>query len=158
MKQMEDKQKKRLWRRWLWLSGRWLSLGLGLKRWLLVLGLGAALTGLGLVYVLLLLERWGWLPRRLYDLIGADVFAGTVAGSNFFMRAGLGLIALAVWRMGLNLVTPFTIRMSRWWNGCMSITGVSGVHMWWLLAAVRGCPICCAACGSIRAILRPLSP
>jgi uncharacterized cofD-like protein len=106
MRQMEDKQKKRLWRRWLWLSGRWLSLGLGLKRWLVLLGLGAALSGLGLVYVLLLLERWGWLPRRLYELL-VLAFLPVQWRVVILLSAGFGLIALAVWRMGLNLVTPF---------------------------------------------------
>ncbi|MFO7536615.1 MAG: YvcK family protein [Chloroflexota bacterium] len=106
MKQTEDKQKRMLWRRWLWLGGRWLTLGLGLKRWLIVLGVGAALTGLGLVYVVLLLERWGWLPRQLYEYLML-MFLPVPWRIVLLLVLGLVLIAVAVWRMGLNLVAPF---------------------------------------------------
>jgi hypothetical protein len=48
---------------------RWLSLGMGIKRWLLLLGLGAAIAGMGLVYLILMLDRVGWLPQTVYDTL-----------------------------------------------------------------------------------------
>jgi uncharacterized cofD-like protein len=106
MKQSIRKRKRDIWQRRLWLGGRWLTMGLGLKRWLLVLGLGATLTGLGLVYVVLLLERSGWLPYPVYEAI-VLMFLPVSWRVVILLTVGAGLIALAVWRMGLNLVAPF---------------------------------------------------
>ncbi len=90
---------------WLQLGRLWLIVGLGLKRWLVVLVLGTAATGLGLVYVVLLLERWGWLPRQVYEAM-VLMFLPVQWRVLILLSLGLGLIALAVWRLGWNLVTP----------------------------------------------------
>lgn len=42
---------------------------MGLKRWLLVLGLGTAVVGLAVVNLLFLLEQQAWLPISIYDLL-----------------------------------------------------------------------------------------
>jgi uncharacterized cofD-like protein len=106
MKQTKNKMKREWWQRRLRLGWRWLALGLGLKRWLVTLGLGAAFTGLGLVYVILLLENWGWLPRRLYEYL-VLLFLPVSWRIVLLLGMGISLMALAVWRMGLNLVAPF---------------------------------------------------
>lgn len=90
---------------WLQLGRLWMMVGLGLKRWLLVLVLGTAATGLGLVYVVLLLERWNWLPRQVYEAI-VLMFLPVQWRVLILLSVGLGMIALAVWRLGWNLVTP----------------------------------------------------
>ena len=42
---------------------------MGLKRWLLVLGVGTAVSGIGVVNLLFLLERQDWLPLSVYDAL-----------------------------------------------------------------------------------------
>lgn len=85
---------------------RWFTLGLGLKRWLLVLGLGASVAGMGVVYLILILNRAGWLPPPVYDAL-------TLQFLPAFWRAVLPLLVgglimlLAVVRLGRNLVQPF---------------------------------------------------
>jgi uncharacterized cofD-like protein len=106
MKQTKNKRKREIWRRRFWLGGRWLMLGLGLKRWLIMLGVGAALTGLGLVYVILLVEQWGWLPRPLYEGL-VLMFLPVPWRVVVLLGIGLSLMGLAIWYMGLNLVAPF---------------------------------------------------
>ncbi|MEZ4590728.1 MAG: uridine diphosphate-N-acetylglucosamine-binding protein YvcK [Chloroflexota bacterium] len=50
-------------------SSRWFTPGIGLKRWLLLVGVGTAVASLGLVNLLFLLERQNWLPISVYDLL-----------------------------------------------------------------------------------------
>lgn len=50
-------------------SSRWLFPGIGLKRWLLLVGLGTAVTGLGIVNLLFLLERQSWLSPSVYNVL-----------------------------------------------------------------------------------------
>ncbi len=84
----------------------WLLPGLGLKRWLLLLGVGALITGMGFVYVILVLHRAQWLPTIVYNLVTLQfvpVFWRIVIP---FLLGG-GIILLAVFMMGRRLVAPF---------------------------------------------------
>ncbi|MCZ7672074.1 MAG: hypothetical protein M5U34_35590 [Chloroflexi bacterium] len=47
----------------------WLIPGLGIKRWLLLLGVGTLIVGMGFVYVVLVLHRLRWLPQIVYDIV-----------------------------------------------------------------------------------------
>ena len=57
-----------LWR-FLYIRRRWLTIGIGVKRWLVLLVAGAAVTSMGWVYLLLTFNREGWLPGPLYDVL-----------------------------------------------------------------------------------------
>ena len=85
---------------------RWLALGLGVKRWLLVLGLGALIAGMGFVYAILVLHRQNWLPQMAYDILTLQflpVFWRVVLP----LAVGGAIILLAVYRLGQTLVAPF---------------------------------------------------
>lgn len=100
------RRKRDIWGRKLWLSGRWLMLGLGLKRWLILLGLGAACIGLGLVYLILLLEDAGWVSQQFFER-ALLLFLPLPWRIVLLLSIGLVLVGLAIWRMGLNLLSPF---------------------------------------------------
>lgn len=85
---------------------RWLSVGIGIKRWLILLGVGAGITGMGLVYLILVLDRAGWLPQWLYD--GATLQFLPVWGRVLLPLLAGGLVILwAVTRIGVTLMAPF---------------------------------------------------
>ncbi|MBN1313835.1 MAG: YvcK family protein [Anaerolineales bacterium] len=48
---------------------KWLLPGMGVKRWLIALAMGAALLGLGVVYSTVMLYREGILPRSIYRIL-----------------------------------------------------------------------------------------
>ena len=86
---------------------RWFSVGIGLKRWVVVLVVGSACLGIGLVVA------WVWMVRTL-ELTNSAVYYVTTLSwmplwliSVLFLLASVGLITLALWRMGHNLVAPF---------------------------------------------------
>jgi uncharacterized cofD-like protein len=87
-------------------SRRWLSLGIGIKRWILLLGVGAALTGIGLVHLVLVLNREGLLPGSAYRGITLQFLPVWL---RILLPLSLGgmIILLAVTRIGANLVKPF---------------------------------------------------
>ncbi len=84
---------------------RWLTIGIGVKRWLLLLLAGAAVTSMGWVYLLLAFNREGWLPGPLYDAL-------TLRFLPLWLRMALPLlvggiiILIAVVRLGKSLVEP----------------------------------------------------
>lgn len=87
---------------------RWLSIGIGVKRWVLLIIFGTTLVGLGFAVVLVDIYRtapdtW-WVPiLRFIALQGLNrVLRGVIFG-------GLGLlcIAIGIWRLNLNLLRPF---------------------------------------------------
>ncbi len=98
----------RLWDR-LYLRRRWLTVGIGVKRWLLLLSLGAAVTSIGWVYILLSANRADWLPNRLYEWL-------TLQSLPLGLRVALPLVVgglimlLAVVKLGKNLVEPMRER------------------------------------------------
>ena len=93
-------------KRWHFPDSRWLFPGMGIKRWLLLLGTGVFITGMGCVYMILLLHRDGWIPQPLYDLLTLQAFD---YGWRAFLPllVGGGLILLAIYMLGSRLVAPF---------------------------------------------------
>jgi uncharacterized cofD-like protein len=80
--------------------------GIGIKRWLLLLGLGALAAGVGFFYLLAWLYQSQWLPETWYLLI-------TLQFMPIWLRfllplfVGIGVIMWAVQRIGNNLIAPF---------------------------------------------------
>lgn len=87
-------------------SKHWLRVGIGVKRWLLLLGVGAAVSGMGLVYLILVLRRAGWMPRIVYDILTMQ-FVPVELRILLPLLCGIGLILLAVAQIGRTLVAPF---------------------------------------------------
>ncbi|MEJ2749968.1 MAG: 2-phospho-L-lactate transferase CofD family protein, partial [Anaerolineae bacterium] len=83
-----------------------MTLGIGLKRWLVLLGLGASLIGMGLVYLVIGLYQTGWLPAPLYRFV---TWQGLPLIWRILLALLLGtlIVLLAVTRLGTNLVAPF---------------------------------------------------
>ena len=93
-------------RRQLRARARWLTVGLGVKRWLLLLGVGAGILGMGVVYLILVLRRLGWLPSWLYNLF---TLQSLPIWARILLPAVLGIfiILLSISRLGVRFVAPF---------------------------------------------------
>ena len=89
----------------LYLRRRWLTVGIGVKRWLLLLATGAAVTSMGWVYLLLSANRAGWLPGRLYDGLTLQFLPLGWRIALPLIIGGL-IMLLAVVKLGKNLVEP----------------------------------------------------
>jgi len=89
-----------------WMGRRWFSPGIGVKRWLLLLGLGAALAGIGLVSLTLYLYQAGWLPPAVYNAISLQFLPVGLRMLLPLLFGGL-IILWAVGQIGRNLVAPF---------------------------------------------------
>lgn len=87
-------------------SSRWLTPGLGLKRWLLVIAIGTAVSGLGLVNVLFFLERRSWLPLSMYDLLTLQFLPDPLQIILPLLAGGL-LVIWGVAKMARSLMAPF---------------------------------------------------
>ena len=85
---------------------RWLTVGIGIKRWLLLLGVGAAVTGMGLVYFILVLHREKLMPQLVYDVLTLQFLPVSL---RILLPALFGgaLILIGVARIGSTLVAPF---------------------------------------------------
>lgn len=89
----------------LYIRRRWLAIGIGIKRWLVVIVVGAAVMSMGWVYLLLVNNRAGWIPPKAFDVLTLQYFP-------LWMRVVLpliigGLIMLVgVIKLGKNLVEP----------------------------------------------------
>lgn len=91
----------------IWYAWRkWLRLGLGIKRWLIVLGLGAIIAGAGIGSMLLALRDWKIIPVDFYGLLTLQFLP---VGLRIFLPLLIGglIIFVAVLKLGLNLVAPF---------------------------------------------------
>lgn len=84
----------------------WLVYGMGVKRWLALLSLGAAATGMGIVYLILILRSAGLLPDPLYYLLTLQ-FLPLWGRILLPLVVGGTIIAVAIIRLGSNLVAPF---------------------------------------------------
>lgn len=85
---------------------RWLVVGIGIKRWLLLLGVGAVFAGIGIAYLVTAFYHAGWLPAFIYDIL----FLGQLPLWQrilILLSVGSGMVLLALWRLGNNLVAPF---------------------------------------------------
>lgn len=85
---------------------RWLFLGMGIKRWLLLLGLGALISGIGFVYAILLMNREGWLLPTVFDWLTLQ-FLPPVWRMLLPLLIGGGIILVSVYMLGRRLVAPF---------------------------------------------------
>lgn len=84
----------------------WLTIGMGVKRWLLLLVVGALLLGMGIVYLLLVLHSAEWMPQPVFDLLTLQFLPLYL---RIFVPLLLGgiLIFYAVVRLGSTLLAPF---------------------------------------------------
>lgn len=85
---------------------RWLFLGMGIKRWLFLLGLGVFLAGMGFIYVILIMYRLSWLPEFVYQLLTLQ-FLPVMWRALLPLLLGGVVILLAVYMLGRRLVEPF---------------------------------------------------
>ena len=81
---------------------------MGLKRWLLLLGVGTAVASLGLVNFLFVLERQNWIPLSVYDLLTLQ-FLPAPWQIVLPLLFGTVLILIGVMRLGRTLTAPFQI-------------------------------------------------
>ncbi len=87
-------------------SSRWFSPGIGLKRWLLLLGLGTAVASLGLVNLLFVLEWQSWLPRSVYNLLTLQFLPAPWQIVLPLLLGGI-FVVWGVLRLGRALTAPF---------------------------------------------------
>ena len=81
---------------------------MGLKRWLVVLALGTAVSGIGVINLLFLLEKQAWLPTAVYQLITLQFLPEPW---HILLPLLLGLL-LSLWgilQMGRALTAPFQV-------------------------------------------------
>lgn len=87
---------------------RWLSFGIGIKRWLILFYLGLIIFGFGLYLLLSAVVRSGWISESLVSFL-------TLAFLPIWIRLllpismGFLLISLAIYRLGARLLSPFEL-------------------------------------------------
>ena len=96
-----------LWRS-LYIRRRWLTIGIGVKRWLVLMVVGAAVTSIGWVYLLLTVNREGWLPGPLYDALTLRFLPLGLRVVLPLLVGGV-IILVAVVRLGKSLVEPLPV-------------------------------------------------
>ncbi len=82
---------------------RWLSPGIEVKRWLIVLGLGIAVVGLGLGYVLRDIYDYYTFPEWVY--YATLQFLPRWVRALLFLGAGLGLIGFGLYKLNRSLLS-----------------------------------------------------
>ncbi|MBK8984788.1 MAG: YvcK family protein [Chloroflexi bacterium] len=87
-------------------NSRWVIPGIGVKRWLLLLGLGGLIAGMGSVYTILVLHRLNWLPQIVYDILTLQ-FLPVAWRIVLPFAVGGAIMLLAVYRLGHTLIAPF---------------------------------------------------
>lgn len=85
---------------------QWLSPGMRIKRWLLVLGVGALLVGVGFAFFLQLLQRSGLVAATSLELLTLGFLPAVWRMLALIFLGGV-VIVLALTRLGKNLVEPF---------------------------------------------------
>lgn len=96
--------RERLWRS-IYVRRRWLTPGIGIKRWLVLLAVGGAVLGLGIVLFLLTLTHAGLLPQSVLAALTLQ-FLPVWLQVTLLALLGLALIGYAIFRIGRNLVEP----------------------------------------------------
>jgi uncharacterized cofD-like protein len=86
----------------------WFALGIGVKRWLGVLALGAIIAGMGIGTFLITLNQRGGLPTNIYEFLTLQ-FLPTSLRILVPIILGGGLISLSIVRLSANLVAPFRV-------------------------------------------------
>jgi uncharacterized cofD-like protein len=84
---------------------RWLTPGLGVKRWFVLLGVGTALIGLGIAYVLIDLYRSVPTPPVVYGL--TLQFLPRLARAGILGTLGLAAMAFAITQINRAVLAPF---------------------------------------------------
>lgn len=86
---------------------RWLSLGIGIKRWLILLALGSGLVGMGIVYAIIWARRLGLLRSttlyRILTLQWMPVWAAMLVP----LVIGALFVLVALISLGRNILAPF---------------------------------------------------
>ena len=85
---------------------KWFTPGLGVKRWVLLLGLGVTLIALGLAYILVDLYRSVGFPDVAYYL--TLQFLPRVVRAIVVGGLGIGAIVIAVHQLSRSILAPFT--------------------------------------------------
>ncbi|HFC11254.1 MAG TPA: uridine diphosphate-N-acetylglucosamine-binding protein YvcK [Anaerolineae bacterium] len=93
-------------RRWTNSLRLWLIVGIGIKRWLLLLAFATLLTGMGALYFVVELVNNDIIPHAFYDIVTLR-FLPSWLRIAFFLIFGIGLIILSLLRLGISLVAPF---------------------------------------------------
>lgn len=85
---------------------QWLSPGMHIKRWLLLLIVGAVLMGLGLILLVQLMQGWGLMPEQFPTWLTLSFLPLPLRIMVISCVGGL-LVVLALLRLGHTLVRPF---------------------------------------------------
>lgn len=85
---------------------KWLSPGIGVKRWLFLFGLGVTFIALGLAYVLVELYRSAELPGIFYYV--TLQFLPRLERAIIVGAIGLGAIGLGAWQLSRSILAPYT--------------------------------------------------
>ena len=105
---MSDKVSPSDLRTWLVnrLNWKWLYVGLGIKRWLVILFLGVTLLALGVAHILVRVYREMPLPEIFYYL--TLQFVDRTVRSLLFGTVGVAMVVIAVRQLSRSLVSAFT--------------------------------------------------
>lgn len=98
------RNKKKLWDS-LYLRRRWLAIGIGIKRWLVLLVLGAVIMSVGWLDILLVIGRSGWTPSGILGVLTLQFLPPWLRVLLPLAVGGLVML-LAVIKLGKNLVEP----------------------------------------------------
>ena len=98
----KNKTLSKVWNHW----RSWLRVGMGVKRWLMILGFGALVAGAGIGSFLMALRQWQLLPLELYRILTLQFLP---VGLRILLPLIVGglIIFAAILRLGSNLVAPF---------------------------------------------------
>ncbi len=94
------------WHSWVRSAKLWLIIGIGVKRWLVMLGIGTLFLGGGLVYLLLWLYQQAIISSELFRIIALSAVPDGVR-IGFLLLVGGGLLMTGVIQLGRSLVAPF---------------------------------------------------
>lgn len=91
-----------MWQAW----RSWMRLGMGIKRWLLILGIGGVIAGAGIGLFLMALRQWQLLPVALFRLLTLQ-FLPVGLRIILPLLVGCAIIFIAILKLGSNLLAPF---------------------------------------------------
>jgi uncharacterized cofD-like protein len=87
-------------------SYKWLRPGIGVKRWLVVMGIGSALLGLAAVYAMVILNRAGLISDGLYRVLTLQFMSHTIR-VTLSLALGVAAMALAFRQVSRAVFLPF---------------------------------------------------